>query len=57
MNRYVVEIKEVLKRTILVNAENEEEAKEIIQRDYALEKIVLGSEDYESTDIEVIGKL
>lgn len=57
MNRYVVEIKEVLKRTILVNAETEEEAREIIQRDYALEKIVLGSEDYESTDIEVIGKI
>lgn len=57
MNKYIVEIKETLSRTITVNAETEEEARETIQKDYALEKIVLGSEDYESTDIEIIGKI
>lgn len=57
MNRYIVEIKEVLTRTIMVNAENEEEAKEIIEKDYKNEKIILDSNDYEKTEIKVIEKL
>lgn len=57
MNRYIVEIKEVLTRTIMVNAKNEEEAKEIIEKDYKKEKIILDSNDYEKTEIKVIEKL
>lgn len=57
MNRYIVEIKEVLTRTIMVNAENEEEAKRIIEEDYKNEKIILDSNDYEKTEIKVIEKL
>lgn len=57
MNRYIVEIKEVLTRTIMVNAKNEEEAKRIIEEDYKNEKIILDSNDYEKTEIKVIEKL
>ena len=54
MNTYKVEIKEILSRVVIVEAENEEDAKSKIENDYKNEEIVLDSGDYEDTQIKVL---
>ena len=54
MNIYKVEIKEILSRVVIVEAENEEDAKRQIENDYRNEDIVLDSGDYEDTQIKVL---
>lgn len=54
MNIYKVEIKEILSKVVIVEAENEEDAKSKIENDYRNEEIVLDSGDYEDTQIKVL---
>lgn len=51
MSRYAVEVKEILRRTILVEAEDADEALEKIKEAYREELIILDSGDYDDTDI------
>jgi hypothetical protein len=53
MSRYAVEVKEILKRTIIVKAENRDEALRKVEDAYDDEYIVLDSEDYDDTEIEL----
>ncbi|WP_352336384.1 DpnD/PcfM family protein [Psychrobacter sp. 16-MNA-CIBAN-0192] len=49
-----IEITETLSRVIKVNAKDEQSALSSIQALYQNEEIVLGSEDYQSTEFEVV---
>lgn len=52
MRTYTVEIKETLRRTIVVEAQSDEEALLKVKEDYDNEEIVLDSSDYVGTDFE-----
>ena len=56
MQKYQVEIDETLSRIIEVEAENENDAVSKIKDLYRQEKIVLDSNDYLDTEIEIYGK-
>ena len=56
MPKYQVEINETLSRIIEVEAENENDAVSKIKDLYRKEEIVLDSNDYLDTKIEICGK-
>lgn len=51
MNRYRIEIRETLVREIEVEANNVEEAKEIVEKMYSKEEIVLDYSDFAELNI------
>lgn len=57
MNKYKINIEEVLLRTIEIEAETEEEALKIAIKKYNKEEIILGSDDFiGSPNIKIKGK-
>ena len=52
--KYKVKIEETLIRVVEVDAETEQKAIEEIKDQYRKEKIILGSEDYDSTSFDII---
>ena len=54
---YKVEIKETLSRIIDIEADNEEGAIREVKKQYMNEDVVLNSEDYIDTEINIINKL
>jgi len=52
MSRYGISVREILKRTVIVEAENLEEAIQKVNDAYEREKIVLDVDDYDETEIE-----
>ena len=52
--KYRVEIVEKLIRRVEIEAKDEQKAIDEIMDQYMKEKIVLGSEDYESTDFNIV---
>lgn len=58
MKKYLVKVTEVLQRTIVVDAKNEDEAEKIIKQSYQNCDIVLDSNDFQGeTTIECIGEV
>lgn len=58
MKKFEVEIKEVLTKTVMVEAENEGAAQDLVQAMYDKEEIVLDESDFQGeTSIEVLGEL
>lgn len=57
MNKYIVTISESLDRDVVVEAENEWEAEEIIEKKYRNQEIVLGAEDYIGAEVYVTRQL
>ena len=53
MHTYEIEIQETLSRVVTVEAASPEEAVRHVSESYQAGNIVLGSEDYVDTDIEV----
>lgn len=53
MKSFKVEVKETLARCIIVKAENQEEAIELVKQRYSQEDIVLGCEDYVTTEYAI----
>lgn len=51
--RFRVEITETLKRGIIVEAQNEDAALDIVQNHYANEDIILDASDFVDSDINV----
>lgn len=51
---FYIEITETLSRVIKVNAKDEQSALLSVQALYQNEEVVLGSEDYQSTEFEVV---
>ncbi len=47
---FTVEIKEILSRTVTVFAQSQEDALEIVRKDYRQEKYILGCEDFQNVD-------
>ena len=54
--KYVVEIEETLSKRVVVEADSEFDATEKVRRMYAIEEVVLDSEDHVATDIHVVGE-
>lgn len=52
MAQYGISVREILKRTVIVEAENLEEAIQKVEDAYEREKIVLDVDDYDETEIE-----
>ncbi len=52
MPRYGISVKETLNRTVIVEAENINEALEKVNDSYKKCEIVLDAEDYDDTEIE-----
>ena len=52
MARYGISVREILKRTVIVEAENIDEAIQKVNTAYEQEKIVLDADDYDETEIE-----
>ena len=52
--KYKVKIEESLIRIMEVDAETEQKAIDEIKDQYRKEKIVLGSEDYDSTSFDIV---
>ena len=53
MNKYNVQITEYLQRIIAVEAESEEDAIAMVEREYDLGHIVLDYSDFKGKDIEL----
>jgi len=53
MARYGISVREILKRTVIVEAENIEEAIRKVNDAYEQEKIVLDVDDYDETEFEL----
>ena len=53
MNEYAVEISETLSRVEYVEADNEDEALDIVREKYFNEEFVLDSSDYIDTDFQI----
>lgn len=54
MNKYTIEITEVLQKQICIDAENTEEAIKKVEELYQNQKIVLNEENYIETNFEVV---
>ena len=54
MDEYKVEIKETLSRTILVVANSELDAVDIVETQYADQDIVLDASDFQDVEFEVV---
>jgi len=52
MTQYGISVREILKRTVIVEAENLEEAMQKVNDAYEQDKIVLDADDYDETEIE-----
>lgn len=52
MAQYGISVREILKRTVIVEAENLEEAMRKVNDAYEQDKIVLDVDDYDKTEIE-----
>ena len=52
MSRYGISVREILKRIVIVEAENLEEALYKVNNAYEQEKIVLDVDDFDETEIE-----
>ena len=52
--KYKFEIIETLQRVVDVEAENEQIANKLVEKQYKESKIILDSEDYKTTQIELI---
>lgn len=52
MSKYGISVKEIFKRTVIVEAENIEEAIQKVNNAYEQGKIVLDMDDYDDTEIE-----
>lgn len=52
MAQYGISVREILKRTVIVEAENIEEAIKKVNDAYEQDKIVLKADDYDETEIE-----
>lgn len=53
MKKYTIEIIETMSRFIEIEAENENDAIDIVSKKYTNEEIILDSSDYSSTDFIV----
>lgn len=53
--KYLIEVTEILQRTILVEAEASDEAKEKVEDAYRSENIVLDSDDFVDKNIRSVG--
>ena len=53
MMEYVVTIRETLERRVTVVAQNEHEARDLVERQWKNVEHVLGSEDFERVEFEV----
>ncbi|WP_372474413.1 DpnD/PcfM family protein [Capnocytophaga sp. ARDL2] len=53
MKTYKIEVKETLSRIVSIEAKDEQEAVQKIEKLYKKEKIVLDSDDFVSKEIEV----
>ena len=53
MKTYTVQIKETLRKNIIIEAESPEEAEEMVRDSYRQEEIVLESEDFDEVDFSV----
>ena len=53
MSKYTIEITETLQRSILIEAESEEMALEKVRTMYENEEVVLDSDDFVGTVIEI----
>lgn len=52
MGRYAISVKEILKRTVIVEADNITEAVEIVKNAVWSDKILLDEDDYDDREIE-----
>lgn len=52
MSRYGISVREILKRTVIVEVENINEALQKVNDAYEQDKIVLDSDDFDETEIE-----
>ena len=57
MKQYIVEITETLQKQIKVEANSKEEALRLVKSKYKNEEIILDSENYVTTDFDVINEL
>lgn len=53
MTKYRIEVREVLSRIVETEAENEDDAVEMVRQMYRNCEIVLDASDYQETDIDV----
>lgn len=51
MSRYAISVKEILKRTVIVEAENIEEAIKQVEEAVEREEIILDVDDYDNREI------
>lgn len=54
MKTYEIEITEVLQKIIIVKAQNQNDAFEIVKKKYDTEEIVLSYNDYADTEIKIV---
>lgn len=54
MKTYQVEVEEILKKNVFVEANSEEEAHQKAQEMYSNEEIILGAEDFQEYNIFVV---
>ena len=54
MNEYKVEIKETLSRIVMVMANSELDAVDVVETQYADERTVLDAEDFQDVEFEVV---
>lgn len=55
MKTFKIEVRETLARVIEIEANNMDEAEDMVQEMYDNEEIVLDSSDYVDTEIETLG--
>ena len=53
MTKYRIEVREVLSRIVETEAENEDDAVEMVRQMYRNCEVVLDASDYQETDIDV----
>ena len=52
MSRYGISVREILKRTVIVEAENTEEAMQKVKEAVERDEIILDADDYDDREIE-----
>ena len=57
MNKYIIEITETLQKQIEVEANSKDDALRLVKSKYKNEEIILDSENYVSTNFNVINEL
>ena len=56
MNKYIIEITETLQKQIEIEANSKEDALKLAKNKYRNEEIILDSENYVTTDFDVINE-